>query len=481
MDAAATSVMHAPMSAAAARRSGLSANAFLAPTPRAFAIAALSGAAMALTAGAAPMPGTPGCDDAGTVHAQHQIGAYVGGFGEGLDAGDIFGTSIASIDDLDGDGTDDLIVGAAADDDGGTDRGAVWILFMNADGTVRSKQKISSTQGGFGGGLANADWFGTWVESLSDFDGDGVADLAIGAHGTDDGGVDRGAVWILFMNTDGTVKAKQKISSTQGGFGGGLANDDGFGFSVALLGDIDSDGVVDLGVGAIRTDDGATDRGAVWILFLNSNATVKAHQKIAHNMGGFSRPLANNDLFGLSVGSLGDLDGDGTIDVAVGAPWDDSAGIDRGAVWVLFLNPNGTVKTHQKIAHNIGGFTGPLSNNDALGVAVTSLGDLDGDGLTDLAVGAEMDDSGGANRGALWLLFLNPNGTVKAHRKISQTTGGFAGSLTNGGGFGRSMTLRGDLGGDGRTTIAVGAEAREAPLNPGEVWLGGCRTRIAFR
>ena len=68
--------------------------------------------------------------------------------------------------------------------------------------------------------------------------------MAVGAHGDDDGGSDRGAVWILFLNSDGTVKAHQKISDTSGGFTGTLDNSDCFGESVASLGDLDGDGVV---------------------------------------------------------------------------------------------------------------------------------------------------------------------------------------------------------------------------------------------
>jgi hypothetical protein len=74
---------------------------------------------------------------------------------------------------------------------------------------------------------------------------------------------------------------------------------------------------------------------------------------------------------------------------------------------VLFLNANGTVKASQKLAHNTGG--GPnLANGDNFGTSIASLGDLDGDGVLDLAVGAEVDDTGGTNRGAVHVLFLSP-------------------------------------------------------------------------
>lgn len=186
-----------------------------------------------------------------------------------------------------------------------------------------------------------------------------------------------------FAQSDGKVAAYQKISSTEGSFTGILNNDDRFRV-VAGLGDLDGDGVEDLAVGATRDDDGGADRGAVWILFLNSDGTVKSHQKIGSTDGNFIGALSNSDFFGVSVVRLGDLDNDGVEDLAVGAEGDDDGGADRGAVWILFMNSNGTVKAHQKISQTQGGFTGTLGNSVNFGNAVAGLGDLDGDGVEDL-------------------------------------------------------------------------------------------------
>ena len=77
-----------------------------------------------------------------------------------------------------------------------------------------SYQKISDTQGGFAGSLDDGDYFGSSMASIGDLNGDSVADLAVGAYADDDGGSDRGAVYVLFMNTDGTVMSScQKASS----------------------------------------------------------------------------------------------------------------------------------------------------------------------------------------------------------------------------------------------------------------------------
>jgi hypothetical protein len=336
----------------------------------------------------------------GTVAADRKISSTEGGFTGSLKDGDLFGYSLAPLGDHDGDGAADLAVGARDDEDGGPGRGAVWILFLNRDGSVKSHQKISSTEGGFPGALDDGDLFGRSIASLGDLDRDGIGDLAVGADMDDDGGVDRGAVWVLFLNRDGSVKSHQKISNTAGGFEGILDDLDYFGISMDSPGDLNGDGVTDLSVGAVGDQDGGLASGAVWTLFLNG-ATE----------GGLGELLGDVDwanYFGMSVASLGDLDQDSTVDLAVGAKFDDDGDVWRaGAVWILFLEPDGTVKSQQKISNTHGGFTGVLDAGDRFGTSAEAVGDVDGDGVMDLAVGANEDDDGGPGRGAVWLLFLD--------------------------------------------------------------------------
>ena len=101
-----------------------------------------------------------------------------------------------------------------------------------------------------------------------------MLDLATGARGDDDGGSTRGALWVLFLNTDGTVKAHQKISDTTGGFTGVLDDGDAFSNGIASPGDLDGDGLPDLAANALFDDDGGTDRGAIWMLFLDGTAAI---------------------------------------------------------------------------------------------------------------------------------------------------------------------------------------------------------------
>ncbi|NJL82213.1 MAG: hypothetical protein HC890_03235 [Chloroflexaceae bacterium] len=246
--------------------------------------------------------------------------------------------------------------------------------------------KIASNQGGFQGSLSGTD-FGESLASLGDLDGDGVTDVAVGAEDINGGGNDRGGVYILFLNRNGTVKRQQLISNTAGGFNQALDNEDRFGVDVAGLGDVNGDGIPDLAVGVENDDDGATNAGAVWILFLNRNGTVQGRQKISATQGGFTGDLDAGDQFGHGLTQLGDFNGDGVPDLAIGARGDDDGGSNRGAVYVTFLNRNGTVQGFQKLSDTAGNFTANLDNDDQIGVKLDAF-DINGDGRQELVIGA---------------------------------------------------------------------------------------------
>lgn len=378
-----------------------------------------------------------------------------------------FGRSVANLGDLDGDGVNDITVGAPEENG----HGVILILFLNTDGTVKSYQKIKPGQSGFNGILDIDDRFGISIANLGDLNNDGIIDIAVGAECDDDGGDMRGAIWILFMNTDGTVKAHQKISATEGGFNGNLIDGAEFGFAVENIGDLDNDGIIDIAVGAVGDDDGSFMRfvGSVWILFLNSDGTVKLHQKISNTQGGFQGDLFPFNAFGSSITNLGDLDEDGINDIAVGAEGDCEGSTHGliGAVWILHLNSDGTVRSNQKINTIHGGFTGKLQDLGLFGSSVCNLGDLDKDGIIDIAVGAKWDDGSGDNRGAVWIIYLNKNGTVKTCSKISETEGAFTGNLNDNAEFGASICNLDDFNSDGIVDIAVGSPGVEGS---GAIW-----------
>lgn len=421
-----------------------------------------------------PFPSEP-LGGPGSVIAWQKISSEEGGFPDTLDNHDFFGSAVVALGDLDGDGIGDVAVGAERDSNHDSTRGAVWILFLAADQSVRAFHKIEGN--GMGADEAAGGEFGGSLAVVGDVNGDGIVDLAVGAPSDDDGGLNRGSVTVVLLDRDGSAKGRAKISSMQGGFSGVLHDGDQFGSALANLGDLDGDGLSDLAVGA-RGDDGpGTNRGAVWVLFLRADGTVRAQQKIDTDEGGFAGTLANSDFFGGAVTGLGDLDGDGVRDLAVGYGAFDLG--RQGGVWVLLLHPDGTVKAQSLIANGLGGFPAVLDQSDAFGSALAALGDLDGDGRIELAVGAQRDDDGGsnnsfeANRGALWILSLDPDGSVVGQTKISETQGGLVGHIAQQDEFGASVAALGDVDGDGVADLLVGATGSSFTTFPsnGAAWV----------
>lgn len=415
--------------------------------------------------------------DWGEVRASRKISDTAGGFTGGLAGGDWFGAAIAPIGDLDGDGTTELAIGAPFDDRGARYGGILWIAFLNPDETVRDQQPHGPGLDGWRP-LGAESLFGHSVAPLGDLDGDGVPDVAVGAPtelSFDSGlvGLGLGEVWVLLLRSDGTAKSRHRIRLARTSPGHATPHPPGidyaffFGTSLANLGDLDHDGFPELAVGEPGSQDGACtghwecgEVGAVWIVFLGPDGTAKRTQKISATEGGFTGSLHDFDRFGSAVAAIGDLDGDGVNDLAVGTPGDDfrnDSFNDSGAVYVLFLNADGTAKAHQKIDEVRGGFTGPIGDGDGFGTSVASLPPLDGDGVRELVVGATGDDDGGAGRGAAWILSLREDGTVRNHRKISAVSGVFPGPLDNFDNFGSAAAWLGDLDGDGRQELAVGA------------------------
>ena len=386
----------------------------------------------------------------GVVSSTIEISNQTNG-GPALEEFDRFGNAVTPLGDMDGDGVPDLAVGARDDGFASSKSGAVYTAFMNIDGTVKSLTKIARSEGG-APAITSGDRFGSSVANIGDLNGDGVTDLAVGAMSDYEGGTLRGAAYVLFMKSDGSVASSTKIAHQLNG-GPSLLDGDYFGSAVANLGDLDGDGVQDLAVGARWDDTGGSNPGAVHILFMNANGTVKASTKLSSGVNG-APTLADSDYFGTSLAALGDLDGDGVADLAVGAAGDDTGGLRRGAVHVLFMNSDGTVKSSSKIASG----SGPtLPNNARFGHSVASIGDLDGDGIDDLGVGAVRDSTGGTYRGALHVLLMNSDGTAKSASQIASGINGGP-PLGNFDFLGNSVAAIGDVNGDGVSDIAVASE-----------------------
>ncbi len=364
-----------------------------------------------------------------------------GGLSEPLDPGDRFSRDHDQAGDINGDGVIDLVIGARSDDDGATDAGAVYILFMNSIGTVQSSQKISALAGNFTDTLAAGDFFGYGVAGIGDYDGDNIPDIAATASGR---------IYIIHLDATGKVKSLVRNNGI---------NSQG----LSAIGDLNNDGRIDLVACQPTSNAGGTRRGAIQILFFNNNSQLMNANTvtISSTQGGFGTGLQNDDNFGgREVAMLGDIDNDGTKELAVGAFKSDGG---KGAIWILSLsNTNYNVVSKLKITEGINGFHDTLTlggntngtNGAHFGHALCKVGDLNGDGIPDLMTGANQQSEGWG-----YILYLNADKTVKTYTRINNTDGGFGLVLDPLERFSRSISFVGDLRGDGTIAVNYGGGA----------------------
>ena len=366
----------------------------------------------------------------------------LGGLVADLDSGDRFARDHDAIGDVNGDGIIDYVIGARSDDDGGIDAGAVYILFMNEDGSVLSNQKISMLEGGLNDTLNPGNFFGYGVAGIGDYDDDGIPDIAVSAPVPPNN-----TLYIIHLNENGRVKDYVK-------------NENIIAQGLSAIGDINSDNRIDLVACNPGSDDGGTDRGAIDILFLNDSSQVMYSNivTISSTQGNFGTGLEDGDEFGgREAAMLGDIDNDGSLELAVGAFMSNGG---KGAIWIISLDGTSyNVISKVKITEGLNGFTETLdlevNPNGTIGAqfghAMCKGGDIDGDGITELITGANQQNEGNG-----YVLYLNADKTVKSFNKISSTEGGFDLPLGTGDRFARSISYVGDLKGDGSIAINLG-------------------------
>lgn len=368
--------------------------------------------------------------------------------GPGCVDGDRYGRGLANMGDIDGDGVVDLAVGAPTTSARGPAQGAVHLHFLNSDGSIDRSVRLDGLAPN-GAALSDGDHYGGAVANVGDLDGDGLPELAVGAGYDDSVWENAGAVYLHYLNADGSIAATAKLDASTPN-GAALAKNDHYGSSIAGLGDVDFDGVPDIIVGSTLGDHG---RGISYVHLMNPDGSIRFTRRIGFGSA-FGPELSPGDRFGASLANIGDLDGDGIPEIAVGAPGDAGAGRLRGALHLHFIGWAAVVAWTEEI--NDATPQGPLQKDgDGFGVSVASVGDLDRDGVRELAVGSILDDTGGLDRGALYLHTLTPAGQIVRTQKLTSRTRNGP-SVADGERYGRAVVGLGDLDGNGVGDLAVG-------------------------
>jgi hypothetical protein len=326
--------------------------------------------------------------------------------------GDRFGAALAA-GDFDDDLADDLAIGIPGEDILSSDNaGAVNVLYGGSNGlSAQGNQYWDENSPQVPDTVTRDESFGAAL-AAGDFDNDGFDDLAIGVPGEDptqSGGaaaVDGGAVIIVRGSNAGLVGAASQFWS-QANLAGDHEHGDAFGYSLAV-GDFDDDGFDDLAVGAPGEDVGnLRSAGAVNVIYGSATMLTSSGNQIWHQDSTAVVGVAETgDAFG-AVLAAGDLNGDGTDDLAIGVPSEDVDGApDAGAVAVLLGSASGLSGSGSRLVHQDTPYIeGVAETADAFGSSV-SAGDINGDGKGDLVVGVPGESVDGvANAGAVNVLY----------------------------------------------------------------------------
>jgi len=358
-------------------------------------------------------------------------------FGDQFD--ERFGASVAGAGDVNGDGYDDVLVGAYQYDNGEFDEGRAFLFYGSATGPSAAPDwSFESNQSG--------GWLGYSVASAGDVNGDGYADVIVGAPLYDNVGPDDGSVFVFLGSATGLPAAPSwTVAGPQVGAR--------FGSAVASAGDVNGDGVADVIVGAPLYDNGQNvDEGRAFV-YLGSAGGLATAPIWSAGSGLFSSG------YGTSVASAGDVNGDGFGDIIVGAPLFDNAGFpDEGRVFLYFGSAGGPSAAPSWTADSNKGLA-------KFGQSVASAGDVNGDGFSDIIIGAPTYDAGrvfvyyGSAAGP----GQTPDFSVKAGKGQAD--------------LGTSVAGVGDVNGDHFDDVAVGAPRTGDSANPNEgtvrVYVGG--------
>jgi hypothetical protein len=353
-----------------------------------------------------------------------------------------FGAAVSVAGDVNGDGYADVIVGAPDYDGVQSDEGAAYVYRGGSTGLtdVPIWSAHPTDQ-------ANAH-FGVAVSTAGDVNGDGFSDLAIGATGYDHGHNDEGGAFVYHGSPGGLPDVPSW--SVSGNERGTL-----IGWSVSTAGDVNGDGYADVLVGAPKYDRGQTEEG---IAFLYAGGP----DGLAHSPAWIGEGEQDWAGFGQAVAAAGDVNGDGYADVIVGAPRYDGEQLDDGKAFVYHGGPDGLDTAAAWAAPPDGQGTAVFGVSARFGTAVSTAGDVNGDGYSDVVITANGYDAQETNEGAAFVYHGGPNGLDADPAWVVHPLDQAHAN------FGRSASSAGDVNGDGYSDVIIGAPWYDNPASPAD-------------
>ncbi|MEH2072114.1 MAG: Ig-like domain-containing protein [Nostoc sp.] len=419
-----------------------------------------------------------GVNDAPQVTSNFNLSSLDGSNGfviNGIDAGDLLGYSVSSAGDINGDGFDDLIIGAeGADPNGQSGAGSSYVVFGSSSGFGASFN-LSSLDGSNGfviNGIDAGDSLGSSVSSAGDINDDGFDDLIIGAKGASPNGQpSAGSSYVVFGSSSG-LGASFNLSDLNGSNGFVIKGIDTgdysgtLGISVSSAGDINGDGFDDLIIGALSANpNGQSGAGSSYVVFGSSSGLgASFNLSDLNGSNGFViNGIDERDYSGISVSSAGDINGDGFDDLIIGAEGADPNGQSgAGSSYVVFGSSSGFGASFN--LSDLNGSNGFVINGidagDYSGGSVSSAGDINSDGFDDLIIGALGGSPNGQYRaGSSYVVFGSSSG-FGASFNLSDLNGS-NGFVINGiderDYSGISVSSAGDINGDGFDDLIIGA------------------------